>query len=387
MHYLILLLAGATFTSGLSGRATEPVITAIASEYVVAITTVALLSSAFAFTFAMVQPVMGVVAERFGKPRVISVCLLLVAIGNLAAAFAPSFPILLVSRVVCGAGAGGIVPIILAFVADRVAFEQRQVTMSRILAGTLSGQLIGAALSGVIGDLVGWRGVFLVIGCLVLISAITVTFALRNQAAPANQTTGLRALFAKYRVILSHPNAPVCYLSVLCEGALIQGLFPYVSSFVAETGVKSFTIAGFVLAGFAIGGLLYSTTVSFLLRLIGRKRLMIVGGVLVCAMLWFMSFTPPWQIQMAAMAMLGFGFFMTHGAIQMFATEIAPDARAMATSLHAFSLFSGQMLGPILYGIALSHFGKTPSLLAAGLGFLLIAVVSSARLRHDSAKA
>ena len=174
---------------------------------------------------------------------------------------------------------------------------------------------------------------------------------------------------------------------MLAEGALIQGLFPYISSFVADVGVSSFTIAGVVLAGFAIGGLLYSMTVSFLLQLIGRKRLMIVGGVLVCAMMWIMSLAPPWQMHMAAMVMIGFGFFMTHGAIQMFATEIAPDARAMATSLHAFSLFSGQMLGPILYGIALSHFGKTPSLIAAGLGFLLIAIISSARLRHDPAKA
>lgn len=387
MHYLIPILASATFTSGLSGRAPDPIMTAISADFSVAITTVALLSSAFAFTFAMVQPVMGVIAERFGKPRVIATCLLLVGVGNLVSGITPSFPLLLASRVICGIGAGGIVPVVLAFVSDRVpVIEKRQVTMSRILAGTLSGGILGAALSGVIGDLLGWRSVFLVIGSLVLISATSVSIAFRNQVQEAKKPTPIRTLITKYRVILSHPNAPICYFAVFFEGICAIGVFPYVSSFVHEAGVSSLSIAGIVIAGFAVGGLVYSSTIALLLRLFGQKRLMMIGGGLVCAMLITTGFGPRWEIQFAALVVMGWGFFMTHAGIQMFATEIAPDARAMATSLHAFSLFLGQMMGPIVYGLGLSTLGKMPTLFTAGIGFLLIGIATSTLLRHYPAK-
>ncbi len=386
MHYLIPILAGATFTTGLSARAPDPVMSAIASDFAVAITTAALLSSAFAFAFALVQPVTGVLAERFGKPHVIAACLLLVAIGNLASAFASSFDLLLASRIICGLGAGGAVPVVLAFVSDRVSLDLRQVTMSRILAGTMSGGLLGAAISGIVGDLFGWRSVFLIIGVLVLISTTTVAVALRKQGRPTGTPTSILVLIAKYRAILAHPNAPFCFLGVLVEGICVHGMFPYVSSFVANTGVTSLTISGIVISGFAIGALVYSSTVRLLLKAFGQKRLMVIGGVLVCSMLVVTGFGLPWPIQFAALFGIGWGFFMTHAGIQMFATEIAPEARSLPMALHAFSMFVGQMLGPIFYGIGLSWFGMLPTLTAAGIGFLLVGIVCSSMLRHRPAK-
>src|SRR5262245_57848573 len=180
MKYFILILASATFTAGLSARATDPLVTAIAADFSVAITTAALLASAFAFTHAFVQPVMGPVAERFGKSRIICVCLLLVGIGNIFGFFAPTYETLLASRVICGIGAGGVIPVALALIADNFPVKERQVAMSRVLAGTLSGALLGVAFSGIIGDFLGWRYVMLIIGSLIVISALSVMFAFRG---------------------------------------------------------------------------------------------------------------------------------------------------------------------------------------------------------------
>jgi predicted MFS family arabinose efflux permease len=57
MKYLTPILAGATFTTGLSARAPDPVMFAIASDFAVANTTAVLLSSASASAFALGQPV------------------------------------------------------------------------------------------------------------------------------------------------------------------------------------------------------------------------------------------------------------------------------------------------------------------------------------------
>src|SRR5579863_10708361 len=55
-------------------------------------------------------------------------------------------------------------------------------------------------------------------------------------------------------------------------------------------------------------------------------------------------------------ALIGFGFYMLHGCIQVQATEIAPDARGAAVSFHCF-FFLGQAIGPVGYGQGLAHAG------------------------------
>lgn len=382
MKYFILILASATFTAGLSARATDPLVTAISADFTVAITTAALLASAFAFTHAVVQPVMGPVAERFGKSRLISICLLLVGLGNIAGFFAPSFELLLASRVICGVGAGGVIPVALAVIADNFPVKERQIAMSRVLAGTLSGALLGVAFSGVIADLLGWRYVLLIIGTMVVVSAFTVMFAFRGTHTQNTAITDLPTLMRIYRAIFAHPHARICFPAVFIEGVCVQGTFPYISSFVRDSGETRLTIAGIVLAGFAIGGLVYSQTVPFLLKRIGQQRLMVTGGVLVASALIAIGFGPRWEAQLAAMITIGWGFFMLHSSIQTFTTEINPGARAIVTSFHSFSLFSGQMVGPILYGFALTYVGRMPSLIVGAIGFLCVAIVASRNLRH-----
>ena len=79
-----------------------------------------------------------------------------------------------------------------------------------------------------------------------------------------------------------------------------------------------------------------------------------------------------WTVQMVCMVVLGFGFFLLHNSVQTEVTELAPSARASSFSLHAFSFFMGQALGPIVYGIALPGVGAAASL--AGGAAVLAAI-------------
>jgi predicted MFS family arabinose efflux permease len=71
MQYLLPIIAMAGFAGSISARAMDPVLPQVASELLVTIQTAATLASAFAFTFAMIQPALGVVADMFGKPKLI----------------------------------------------------------------------------------------------------------------------------------------------------------------------------------------------------------------------------------------------------------------------------------------------------------------------------
>src|SRR5690606_27752080 len=112
-----------------------------------------LLSTAFAVPYAFIQPVLGAAADVLGKARLMNACLLVLVIVSLLSAASDSFPLLFALRIVAGVASGGVFPIALALVGDLVPVKQRQVAIGRLLAATMTGNLIGATGAGFIGDL------------------------------------------------------------------------------------------------------------------------------------------------------------------------------------------------------------------------------------------
>src|SRR5580658_6121884 len=176
------IIALATFAASLTTRALDPILPHVASDFSVSIARAAGFASVFAFTFAIVQPVLGAAADLFGKARLVIICLVLLGVANVLGALSSSFSLLFVSRILAGIGAGGVFPISLGLTSDLVGPEKRQVAISRTLAGSMTGNLLGASLSGLIGDFLGWRGVLAVLGALVMVAAIAIAFGFRGAA-------------------------------------------------------------------------------------------------------------------------------------------------------------------------------------------------------------
>src|SRR6201991_3049867 len=103
----------ATFAASLSARALDPVLPHFAEDFCVSIAAAAGCASVFAFTFAIIQPVLGAAADLFGKARLMVVCLVLLGIANILGALSSSFPLLFATRILAGIGAGGLFPIAL----------------------------------------------------------------------------------------------------------------------------------------------------------------------------------------------------------------------------------------------------------------------------------
>jgi MFS transporter, DHA1 family, inner membrane transport protein len=72
--------------------------------------TAALLSSAYTFPYALVQPALGVTGDFFGKTRLMNLCVLVVALSALVCAVATTFSLLVVMRIVAGLVAGACFP-------------------------------------------------------------------------------------------------------------------------------------------------------------------------------------------------------------------------------------------------------------------------------------
>jgi len=90
----------------------------------------------------------------------------------------------------------------------------------------MSGNLLGATFSGLIGDLLGWRGVLAILGGLVVVAAIAVAAGFRGAQLKHPPRSSFGALRQGYRTIFANPNARVCYSAVFVEGYCVLGLFP-----------------------------------------------------------------------------------------------------------------------------------------------------------------
>ena len=89
-----------------------------------------------------------------------------------------------------------------------------------------------------------------------------------------------------------------------------------------------------------------------------------------------------WPVEFANFFVLGFGFYMLHAVIQIYASELAPAARGSAIALHSFFFFLGQAAGPIIYGVGLQTIGIAPILLVGAVVLTIVGFVCAAWLRR-----
>ena len=89
------LIAFVVFASALFMRSTDPVIPQIAAGLDVAPATAALLSTAFTLPYALIQPMLGALADMFSKARLMLLCMLIVTVATLVCGLAPNFELLM----------------------------------------------------------------------------------------------------------------------------------------------------------------------------------------------------------------------------------------------------------------------------------------------------
>jgi predicted MFS family arabinose efflux permease len=370
------------FATSLFFRAVDPIIPQIAADLKEPIGSVALLATAFALPYALMQPVLGALADVMGKTRMMFACLVLVTIATFAAAFATTLPQLMATRIVSGIVAGGLFPISLALVADTVPIQQRQVAISKLLAGAMLGSLLGASLSGIVTDFIGWRGVFIFNGFAATAAMVAAFIGFGGPGRKPPTRMDFSEILPSYRAIFSNPMAKFCFAGVFVEGLFLLGMYPFVAPLLHDQGETRASIAGIVIAGFGVGGVVYSFIIGWLLRRFGQNRLMIAGGILQGAGIMAMALQPSWQTQLAIFVMFGCAFYLLHGAIQIFVTELAPSARSSAAAAHSTFFFAGQSIGPIFYRFGFYEVGLVPSFLFGGLMLMVNGIVCAMFLRQ-----
>jgi len=212
---MFLVLAACGFASSFSLRLIDPLILPVATHFSVTMGTAAMLSPAYALPYALAQPFLGPISDRFGRMQCMNVCMAGLAATLLVSAQAPSFELLFASRMAAGVFGGGLIPLVLAALGDAYDMKGRQVAIGRMLFALISGQMLGSIVAGFAAQATGWRSAFRISAALACIAAALLWAALRH--APAAAGTEAPASFgALYGRVFANPKAAWLYMLHNC---------------------------------------------------------------------------------------------------------------------------------------------------------------------------
>jgi predicted MFS family arabinose efflux permease len=380
---VFLVYAACAFASGFALRLVDPLVLPVAAHFAVTATAAAMLNTAYALPYALAQPFLGPIGDRFGMQRCIQVCIAGLALMLAAGAFAESFAFLLATRVFAGIFAGGLIPLVLAGLGDTYAMSERQVALGRMLFAIISGQMLGSVVSGFVDVAFGWRSALFVAAGVGAVAALVAWTQMR--AAPRRGGDAAPASFGVlYGRVFANPKAAWLYAAVLLEGALFYGLFPFMGELLVATtarGARAISVeTGIVLGAFGIGGLLYAASVRTLLRRLGVRRMCLLGATGGAACYAALAVSPLWWLDAIAMFAAGVAFYMLHNSMQTEATELAPSARGSAVALFACGFFIGQGLGPLVFGGLLHALGPQLALLLVAAAIVVLGRIVVGRI-------
>src|SRR5919204_6043806 len=174
----IILLAGAGFASQAMVRVTDSLLPQIAADFSTTVGAASIVVAAYSVSHGSIQLIIGPVADRFGKYRMVAVMCALAAVLVAICGTVHSLSVLAAARFASGAAAGWIIPTSMAYVGDVTPYERRQPILARYLSGQIFGQLFGQAAGGVLGDLFGWRNVFFVLAGMFALATAGLVFEL-----------------------------------------------------------------------------------------------------------------------------------------------------------------------------------------------------------------
>lgn len=365
----VTLLSLAAFFSGAALRICDGLLPRLGQDFGITPGQAGQVVISFAVAYGLAQLAFGPLGDRYGKARLVCVALFGCAAAALACALAPSLDALVGLRVLWGVAAAGVIPLALAWVGDTVPYEQRQVTLARLLMGTLSGMMAGQLAGGLFADAAaGWRGAFFMLFAGYAGIAVLLLLRLRYfAAAPGVRGNGRFALVTQLGVVLREPWARVVLAAALAEGVFLIGPMAYLPTYLHLHFGLTLSAASALLALYAAGGLAYSASARHIVRRFGERRMVLAGGVIMGAgfLAWFAS---PFAWLAGPIALLvGFGTYLYHNTLQTHATQMAPSVRGTSVALFAFCLFFGQAIGVTLAGWAFDRFGGAPLLLGPAL--------------------
>jgi predicted MFS family arabinose efflux permease len=349
----------------------SPLLPAISVDFNRSTAAAGLSVTAFSLTYLMAAPLLGWLADRIGRRRVLIACLLAFAAANLLTGLATGFIALLATRVVAGAGAAGVSPSIYAGVGGAAPAGRRATWMAVAVSGLLLALSVGAPAGAMLAAHWGWRTPFLALAALSLVLIVANAVVWPADKKSLADALGPPGPGTATMVLLLSPT-------VLWASAL-YGVYTYLGTWLTGAGLSSPQIAQAIgcygagaLAGALLGGHAadrFGTAATMLTSL---------AGLAICLMVFGLGVGTGWSADLLLLVTSIFAqlFFP---AQQSALSRLFPHRRAFILAMNNSALFLGISLGSLLGGQAMARAGfSADAAMGAVIACLALLVVATA---------
>lgn len=371
-----LVVAG--FWSAFDRFVITPMLFAIAASFHARLSAAVVVASGYFLAYGCLQPVWGMLSDRFGRVCVLQAALAGAAIGGAVSITAPSLTILLVARCITGACYGGVNPTAITYAGDTVAPDTVKQVLSPFYAAGGAGTAAGIALGGVLAALADWRIAFaLPMAAAVLLFLVLLRLPEPDHAPSANP-------MRQVMTVLRSRWALLVIAAGFLMGCVVVGCVTFLPSMLQHHG-SSASVAGLLTAVFGLAGLAGAPVYNRLARRqVPRWALIALGGLFVTGSMLVAAAGPHLSTVMIAAILLGGGWIFNNVSLASWATAVVPHARGTTVSLFATGMFVGGGVTPIL-AAGLAERGDYPVIFLTGACVAaLTATVASASEKRFS---
>jgi multidrug resistance protein len=361
---------------------------------------VTVLVTAFTAAQLLSAPLWGRFSDRYGRRPALIVGLASAAIAYVVFGYAASIWVILLSRIVQGAG-GGTVGVIQAYVADATEPNQRAKALGWLSAATSVGVALGPPLGSAALSMWGRPGPGVAAAVLCTINIVFCWFYLpeaRDMVAAKSMDNKPRASKDAVLHVFTHPHdaAPkLIWIYAIAMGAF-QGLTAILALFLADRfGLTPDKVWIFFTY---IGTISFVTRAGVLGRLVdkyGEERIALGGLVLLCAGLATMpiareiTFPLPgfhavtlskYFVLAVSIALLPLGTAFTFPCVtSLLSRVISANERGLYMGVQQTFGGLGRIIVPLWAGFAYDRFGKTVPFFTSSM-LVVIAIVLSYRV-------
>ena len=302
-----------------------------------------------ALTSALIAPVWGRLADRYGrKPMMVRASLVMTfTMGGVA--FVPNVFWLLVLRIL-NRLFSGYVPNSTALIASQAPKNRSGYALGTLATGVIGGSLVGPLLGGVLAEILGIRQVFLLVGFILLICNLMTIFLVKEDFQPVTKAEVLstRDLFSsiKDKQILIG-----LFVTSMIIQVSAQSIAPILTLYIRHLGQTEnlMFVSGLIVSALGFSSMLSSSTLGKIGDRIGNHRLLLIALFYSFSMYVLCALAQN-SLQLGIVRFLyGFGTGALMPSINSLLTKITPrEGISRIFSYNQMFMNIGQVIGPFI---------------------------------------
>ncbi len=379
------VIYGITLLPILAVSTIAPVFPTVAREMGVAPEAVSLLITAFTLPGIVLAPLLGILADRFGRKQVLVPAVVLFSLAGAACALARDFQTLLLLRFLQGVGGASLGSLSATLIGDLFR-GHRQVSAMGYNAAMLSvGSAIFPSLGGGLA-LLAWHLPF-ALPILGLVVALAVLF--RMEVVEIHRGSSLRSYLGEAWEGMRAGPVLGLYLSSLATFVVLYGAYTvFIPLHLSAAFGSSALGIGLIMTVGSAATAITATTLGGLSRRFTRPRLVITAFALYALSFVLIPWLPAYGWVALPVALIGVAQGLNYPVVlSMLALSARPEHRAVFLSANGMVLRIGQTLGPVLMAGIAAWGGMEPVFYAAAAICLGMYLLLPALLRpRDAAR-